>query len=159
MKLSSSPDTFANRGELLAWSLAGGLARVGTELVSSPSFRWRNACRATTASLPWDRVARSKRVSTDDAEVLDAGGRLVTPGFVDAHTHLVFAGNRADEFEKRCAGITYQEIAAQGGGIRSTVRKTRAATEDELRRIGSRSTLNGFSRAERRRSKQSPVTD
>jgi imidazolonepropionase len=66
------------------------------------------------------------------AEVVNAGGRLVTPGFVDAHTHLVFAGNRADEFEMRCAGATYQEIAAQGGGIKSTVRKTRAATEGEL---------------------------
>jgi len=73
-----------------------------------------------------------------DAEVVDAGGQLITPGFVDAHTHLVFAGNRADEFEKRCAGMTYQEIAAQGGGIRSTVRKTRAATEDELVTSGSR---------------------
>ena len=73
-----------------------------------------------------------------DAEVFDAGGRLVTPGFVDAHTHLVFAGNRANEFEMRCAGATYQEIAGQGGGIRSTVRKTRAATEDDLVRAGSR---------------------
>jgi imidazolonepropionase len=51
---------------------------------------------------------------------------------VDAHTHLVFAGNRADEFEMRCSGITYQEIAKQGGGILSTVRRTRAATESEL---------------------------
>jgi imidazolonepropionase len=67
-----------------------------------------------------------------DAKVVDAGGCLVTPGFVDAHTHLVFGGNRADEFEMRSAGATYQEIAAQGGGIRSTVRKTRAASEDEL---------------------------
>jgi imidazolonepropionase len=73
-----------------------------------------------------------------DAQVIDAGGRLITPGFVDAHTHLVFAGNRADEFEKRCAGMTYQEIAAQGGGIRSTVRKTREATEDALITSGSR---------------------
>jgi imidazolonepropionase len=73
-----------------------------------------------------------------DAEVVDAGGRLVTPGFVDAHTHLIFAGNRADEFEMRCAGATYQEIAAEGGGIRSTVRKTRAATEEELVTAGSR---------------------
>jgi imidazolonepropionase len=67
-----------------------------------------------------------------DCEVFDAGGRVVTPGFVDAHAHPVFAGQRADEFEKRAAGVTYQEIAAAGGGIRSTVRRTRAATEEEL---------------------------
>jgi imidazolonepropionase len=65
-------------------------------------------------------------------EVIDAGGRCVTPGFVDAHTHLVFAGNRADEFEQRIGGATYQEIAAQGGGILRTVRLTREATEDDL---------------------------
>jgi len=64
--------------------------------------------------------------------VIDAGGRLVTPGFVDAHTHLVFAGNRAAEFERRMGGATYQEIAAAGGGIQSTVALTRAATEEEL---------------------------
>src|SRR5215213_6470656 len=65
-------------------------------------------------------------------EVFDAGGRVVAPGFVDAHAHPVFAGHRADEFEKRAAGVTYQEIAAAGGGIRSTVRRTRAASEEEL---------------------------
>lgn len=64
--------------------------------------------------------------------VVNAGGRVVLPGFIDAHTHIVFAGDRMDEFEKRAAGATYEEIAAEGGGIRSTVRKTRAATEDEL---------------------------
>lgn len=67
-----------------------------------------------------------------NCEVVDAGGRLVMPGFVDAHTHPVFAGHRADEYEARTAGATYSEIAARGGGILSTVRKTRAATEDEL---------------------------
>jgi imidazolonepropionase len=67
-----------------------------------------------------------------DTEVLDAGRRVVLPGFVDAHAHPVFAGNRADEFERRAEGATYQEIAAAGGGIRSTVRRTREASEDEL---------------------------
>src|SRR5881394_4059151 len=67
-----------------------------------------------------------------DTEVVDAGGRVVMPGFVDAHAHPVFAGNRADEFERRAAGASYQEIAAAGGGIRSTVRRTREASEDEL---------------------------
>jgi imidazolonepropionase len=67
-----------------------------------------------------------------NVEIIDAENRVVMPGFVDAHTHPVFAGNRADEFEKRSSGVTYQEISAAGGGIRSTVRKTRAATEDQL---------------------------
>ncbi|HWG22039.1 MAG TPA: imidazolonepropionase [Terracidiphilus sp.] len=66
------------------------------------------------------------------ATVIDAQHSCVTPGFVDAHTHLVFAGNRADEFEQRIAGATYQQIAAAGGGILRTVRLTRAASEDEL---------------------------
>lgn len=64
--------------------------------------------------------------------VVDAKGRCVTPGFVDAHTHMIFAGNRAAEFEQRIAGATYQQIAAAGGGILRTVSLTRAATEDEL---------------------------
>ncbi len=64
--------------------------------------------------------------------VVDAGNRVVLPGFVDAHTHPVFAGNRADEFEQRAGGASYSDIAAAGGGIRSTVRQTRAATEDAL---------------------------
>jgi len=67
-----------------------------------------------------------------DATIIDAEGRCVTPGFVDAHTHLVFAGNRAAEFEQRIAGATYQEIAASGGGILRTVELTRAASEEEL---------------------------
>jgi len=67
-----------------------------------------------------------------EAERIDARGMVVLPGFVDAHTHPVFAGSREDEYEMRAAGLTYQDIAARGGGIRSTVRKTRASTEDQL---------------------------
>jgi imidazolonepropionase len=76
--------------------------------------------------------------ASDDCEVVDAGGRVVLPGFVDAHTHPVFASTRASEFEERARGITYQEIAARGGGIQSTVRSTRAATIDELTATGKR---------------------
>jgi imidazolonepropionase len=64
--------------------------------------------------------------------VVDCEGRWITPGLVDCHTHLVYAGNRAPEFEARLAGASYAEIAAAGGGIASTVRATRAASEDDL---------------------------
>ncbi|HXU37833.1 MAG TPA: imidazolonepropionase [Blastocatellia bacterium] len=71
-----------------------------------------------------------------DALEIDASNLVVMPGFVDAHTHPVFAGTREDEYEMRAAGMTYQQIAAAGGGIRSTVTKTRAASEDELLELG-----------------------
>ena len=92
---------------------------------------------------------RIEKVGTDsdvqtlidaDCEVVDAGGRIVLPGFVDAHTHPVFAGTRVDEFEQRIKGATYQEIAARGGGIQSTVNRTRAASLDELVASGKRYT-------------------
>lgn len=76
--------------------------------------------------------AEIEKLASANAEKIDAAGRVVMPGFVDAHTHSVFAGTREDEYEMRAEGLSYQEIAAQGGGIRSTVRKTRAASEQEL---------------------------
>jgi imidazolonepropionase len=66
------------------------------------------------------------------AKKLDVGGRVVLPGFVDSHTHLVFAGHRAEEYEQRISGATYEQIAKSGGGILSTVRKVRAADADAL---------------------------
>ncbi len=67
-----------------------------------------------------------------DVTRVDAGGRAVVPGFVDAHTHLVFAGDRADEFADRLRGVSYEQTLAAGGGINRTVRATRAASDDEL---------------------------
>ena len=72
------------------------------------------------------------RSAAGRTEMIDAGGRVVLPGFVDAHAHPVFAGDRIDEFEMRAGGASYEEIAAAGGGIRATMRKTRAASEAEL---------------------------
>jgi imidazolonepropionase len=73
-----------------------------------------------------------------DCEIIDAGRRVLMPGFVDAHTHPVFAGIRANEFEQRASGATYREIAARGGGIRSTVRATRIASQADLVKAGKR---------------------
>ncbi len=67
-----------------------------------------------------------------DWQIRDLGGRLVTPGLIDCHTHLVFGGDRAGEFEMRLNGASYEEVARAGGGIISTVKATRAATVDEL---------------------------
>ena len=70
--------------------------------------------------------------NTRDSDIIDAAARVVLPGFVDAHTHPVFAGNRLDDFERRARGETYEQIAAAGGGIWSTVEKTRTASEPDL---------------------------
>ncbi len=79
-----------------------------------------------------DRRSREGAGESTRAVTLSLGGAWVTPGLIDCHTHLVFAGNRAPEWEMRAKGATYEEIARAGGGILSTVRGTRAATEDEL---------------------------
>ena len=99
-------DLHAIPGAAMAWDDAGVIRWVGPEKGLPAEFR--------------------------RAERLDAGGRLAIPGLVDCHTHLAFAGWRADEFEQRIRGRTYLDIARGGGGITSTVRQTRAATEQEL---------------------------
>ena len=88
-----------------------------------------------------EAVGRRREIealTNSECEVIDAGRRVVLPGFVDAHTHPVFAGNRANEFEQRTAGATYREIARGGGGIRATVRATRNASLNELVKAGKR---------------------
>ncbi len=79
-----------------------------------------------------EEAVREQVVVDADTQVIDAGGMVVTPGLVDCHSHVVWGGSRELEFEMRCAGKSYMEIAREGGGIRSTVRATRACTKREL---------------------------
>ena len=71
-----------------------------------------------------------------DAEVIDCSGKAVLPGFVDSHTHLIFAGYRAEEFSWRLSGISYMDIMRRGGGINATTISTREATLEDLKREG-----------------------
>lgn len=112
---------------------------------------WTGARLATLAAdLPGLGIVEAGAVAAQDGRIAFAGpevdlpagwsadavtpceGRWITPGLVDCHTHLVHAGNRSDEFERRLAGATYEEISRAGGGIAASVRATRAASEDEL---------------------------
>ncbi len=121
---------------------AGGGARAGLSL-------WRNAQLATLAgAAPWGWIDRGALVVEGEtlrwageerqipslafAAEHDLGGRLVTPSLVDCHTHLVYGGDRAREFELRAQGASYEEIARAGGGIRATVAATRAAGDEAL---------------------------
>lgn len=107
---SQAPKTGKNLGEL-------GIVEDGGVAVKDGKICW---------------VGRSQEADFPAGQVIDALERVVMPGFVDPHTHLVFAGSREDEFELRLKGHSYAEIAAKGGGIRSTVRATRKASGDEL---------------------------
>ena len=91
-----------------------------------------DAAMVTAGSLIEWVGPRSQAPTADYAQVHDLRGAWVTPGLIDCHTHAVFGGNRSGEFEQRLEGVSYADIAAKGGGIASTVRATRAATEDQL---------------------------
>jgi imidazolonepropionase len=122
----------------------GGQPRVGSEMnelliIEDGALLARDgvivAVGATDDVLP---LADQLSDVETDITTIDASEGVVLPGFVDAHTHPVFAGTREDEYELRARSASYEEIAAAGGGIRSTVRKTRAASEDELVEAGER---------------------
>jgi imidazolonepropionase len=107
------------------------IATLGPE--REPYGAVRDGCfLVRSGRLAWVGPRSEIPAGVEAAESIDGGGRWATPGLVDCHTHLVFAGSRADEFERRLGGATYEEIARAGGGIVSTVRSTRAASEDAL---------------------------
>lgn len=112
-------------GARLATMTAGGAPYGAVEAAALAVSGGRIAWVGPAADLPG-------RPGDLASQVFDAGGRWITPGLIDCHTHLVFAGDRAQEFEMRLNGASYEEIARAGGGIRSTVRATRAASEEDL---------------------------
>ena len=103
-----------------------GVIENATALIEDGTFRWIGP--AGKFNLPL----------IDDVHTIDASGLVALPGFVDSHTHLVFAGSRENEFAMRADGKSYQEIADQGGGILSTVKATRAAEKKELKSLASK---------------------
>lgn len=126
------------------------MSKAGSETLLCDRL-WTNARLATMApgvSVPYGAVEdgviatrdgrilyagpRSEAPAFQAAETIDCAGRWITPGLIDCHTHLVYGGDRAHEFELRLQGATYEEIARAGGGILSSVKATRAASEDEL---------------------------
>jgi imidazolonepropionase len=139
-------------------SFTPGLPAQAVAAMPPPARRvWRNARVATLADASgWGLIERGAIVTEDAriawigaeadlpaprgavAEEHDLGGALLTPGLIDAHTHLVYGGHRAHEFEMRLQGASYEDIAKAGGGIRSTVAATRAASENELFALASR---------------------
>jgi imidazolonepropionase len=115
------------------------LRNIGTLAICAPDGPQSDVHVIRSAALVWDGetirwVGAESDLPPEYASLPseDAGGRLVIPGLVDCHTHLAFGGWRAEEFEQRIQGRTYLEIAAAGGGIASTVAKTRAASREEL---------------------------
>jgi imidazolonepropionase len=93
---------------------------------------------ANNGVIDWVGPTESLPPVPPDAEIIDASNKTVLPGFVDSHTHLIFAGTREDEFAQRIAGTSYQEIAERGGGINATVRRVRSASKEELKELARR---------------------
>ena len=116
------------------WPVAGPAPRAGRRQGDhAPVADGAIACAGATIVAAGSTAEVRRSVQTNEkTRVVDGRGRSLVPGFVDGHTHVVYAGDRRDELRRRLAGATYADIAAAGGGILSTVRATRAASEDEL---------------------------
>lgn len=103
--------------------------------LASPLVISKGALIADGETIRWLGPTAELPPLPSDAEVVDAAGKVVLPGLVDSHTHLVFAGSREGEFEDRLRGATYQEISERGGGINATVQRVRSASKEELKEL------------------------
>ena len=132
-RLPTSADFVVKNASVLA-TVAGPAPKIGGQLKEIGILE-RAALAASNGRIVWvgpERELAGHVLTATGAQVLDARGGAVLPGFVDSHTHLAFAGDRDDEARQRLAGRSYQEIAAQGGGIVRSVTATRAASREEL---------------------------
>jgi imidazolonepropionase len=123
-----------NAGQLVCVAEAGERVRRAPAL-AAPLVLYNASLVVRNGIIDWIGPSAELPTLPPDAVVIDASGRAVLPGLVDSHTHLLFAGTRAEEFERRLAGASYQEIAAHGGGINATVRQVRQATKEHLKEL------------------------
>ncbi len=122
---------FINIGQLVCVAQDSELVKKGSAL-SDLHIR-HNAAMLVDERILWIGANEESAQYRDGVqEVVDCGGRCLIPGFVDSHTHMVFAGNRSNEYARRLSGVSYQQIASEGGGIQSTVKAVREASLDEL---------------------------
>lgn len=121
-----------NAAQLVCVAREGGGARRGAAMRQLDVIEG-GALVADGARVSWVGTTSQLPPFPPETETLDATGKTVLPGFIDSHTHLVYAGSREGEFEQRLAGLSYQEIAARGGGINATVARVRQSTKSELK--------------------------
>jgi imidazolonepropionase len=133
--MAEALEVFRGIGRLV--SLASAAARGGRKVTDSDLDAIENAALVSeNGKIKWIGPEEKLPTAVRKKRAVDLKGKTVIPGLVESHTHLIFAGNRSGEFEKRNQGVGYQKIAEEGGGILATVRATRAASEKQLAAIG-----------------------
>lgn len=127
---------FTNINSLVTMAANGALYKAGEQMQDIGEIQHGALC-IDDHSIKWVGTASEASAKLENLEliadeVIDCTGKTLLPGFVDSHTHMVFAGNRSDEFARRLRGTSYQEIAAEGGGILKTMRSVRESSVEEL---------------------------
>ncbi|MBK9249615.1 MAG: imidazolonepropionase [Ignavibacteria bacterium] len=130
-----------NISSLVTSAANGALKKSGSDMQSIGEIR--NAAMLVDDKILWTGTSRDAQAfclvhNYQPTQVIDCTGKTVLPGFVDSHTHIVFAGSRSDEFARRLRGESYQQIAAEGGGILRTMNAVRAASQEEIEAVGRR---------------------